>query len=81
MVWRHSTASTTPPRPTSGKYGFAYELALHTHPTKTSAVAESVFQTMAVAMADPLLPAIKGLYRVADSIGTRGGNSCAPFSF
>jgi len=66
---------------TSGKYDFAFELALHTHPTITSAVAESVFQAMAVSMGDVSLPAITGLYRLSEAVGTRGGNSCAPFSF
>jgi hypothetical protein len=66
---------------TSGKYDFAYELALHTVPTVTSANAESVFQAMAVSMGDVSLPAITGLYRLSESVGTRGGNSCAPFSF
>lgn len=71
-----NTASTK-----AGKYDFAYELALHTHPAVTSANAESVFQAVATAMGDTSLPTITGLYRIADSIGTRSGNSCAPFSF
>lgn len=71
-----NTASTK-----AGKYDFAYEMALHTHPSVTSANAESLFQAMAAGMADPALPSIAGLYRTTDSLGTRGNNSCAPFAY
>lgn len=65
----------------NGKYDFAFELALHTHPTVTPANAKVLMEKVADFLGDASAPAITGLYRVADSKGTRGGNACQPFAY
>lgn len=65
----------------NGKYDFAYELALHTHPTLTPANSKALMSKVAEFLGDASAPAIDGLYRVADAKGTRGGNACQPFAY
>lgn len=65
----------------NGKYDFAFELVLHTHPTITSTVANNVMTEVAAYLGNASAPAIDGLYRIADAKGTRGGNSCQPFAY
>lgn len=65
----------------NGKYDFAFELVLHTHPTITSTVANNVMTEVAAYLGNSAAPAIDGLYRIADAKGTRGGNSCKPFAY
>jgi len=65
----------------NGKYDFAFELALHTHPTLTPAKPKALLEKVAAYLGDASAPEIDGLYRVAAAKGTRGGNSCAPFSY
>lgn len=67
----------------AGRYNFAYQMVLHTHPTRTPPKAAELLEVMVAVIGSPVvLPEIKspGVFRTIESLGIRN-NACSDFLF